>query len=446
MNIEAVLDRATRSQWEVYIQHAERTDLQLRGQGIEATIEEEDTGYGVRVIIPRSYGAGVGFASCNSLDELEATARKAQDLARVNRSQFFELPHKKKLASVTVADRKILRDHRAAAMDYAESAQAIVSDQSDATLTFGKVRTYVVDTQILNSRGLSCKSTGTYVYVEMSFKVESRNGPTELWPTRYGRRISDVEPTKMIPRWLDIARTCLKRHSPKTEETTVIFSPPIVCDVFVPTLGYHSTAEALEQNLSQFKPGMKVGSDRLSVADDGLYPYGLRTNPFDDEGQPQQRTKIIEKGIFKDYLYDQLHAHTMSHAPTGNGIRFRGDVDERFQVAPANRTTNLSIEPGNEDIHDLIANVRDGIMIYQGAWINPDEITTRFGAEIRSAQEIVDGELGEGIVGGTVSGSALDLITKITGISDTPEIVSAYSFGCVAPYMRFDKVQISGPS
>ena len=51
-----------------------------------------------------------------------------------------------------------------------------------------------------------------------------------------------------------------------------------------------------------------------------------------------------------------------------------------------------------------------------------------------------------GIVGGTVRGSALDLITKITGISDNPEIVLAYSFGCVAPYIRFDKVQISGPS
>jgi predicted Zn-dependent protease len=136
----------------------------------------------------------------------------------------------------------------------------------------------------------------------------------------------------------------------------------------------------------------------------------------------------------------------MSHEPTGNGIRVRGDVDERFQVAPANTTTNLSIEPGDENIHELIASVKEGIMIYQGAWINPDEITTRFGAEIRSAQEIVDGELGEGIVGGTVSGSALDLITKTTGISDNPEIVSAYSFGCVAPYMRFDKVQISGPS
>jgi len=446
MNIEAVLDRATRSQWEVYIQHAERSDLQLRGRGIEAAIEEENTGYGVRVIIPRSDGAGVGFASCNSVEELEATARKAHDLASVNRSQFFELPLKKKLPSVTVADRRIIRDHHAAAKDYAETVQAIVSDQSDVTLSFGKVRTYVVDTEILNSTGLSCKSKGTYVYVEMSFKVQTETGPTELWPTRYARRISDIAPTKMIPRWIDIARTSIKRHPPRTEETTVIFSPPIVCDVFVPTIGYHATAEALEQSLSRFRPGAKVASDRLSVTDDGLYPYGLRTNPFDDEGQPQHRTKIIEGGIFKNYLYDQLHAHTTSHEPTGNGIRSRCDVDERFQVAPANITTNLSIQPGDETIDELIANVKEGIMIYQGAWINPDEITTRFGAEIRSAQEIVDGELGKGIVGGTVSGSALDLINKITGISDTPEIVSASSFGCVAPYLRFDKVQISGPS
>jgi PmbA protein len=447
MSIEAIIDRATRAQWEVYIQHGERTDLQLRGQGIEAAIEEENTGYGVRVVIPRNDGAGVGFASCNSFKELEATAKKAHDLARVNRSQFFELPHKKKLPSVTAADRKILRDHRATATDYAEAAQAIVSDQSDVTLTFGKVRTYVVETQILNSHGLSCKSKGTYVYVEMSLKVQTQSGPTELWPTRYARRINDLAPTKIIPEWLDIARTCVKRHSPKTKEMTVIFSPPLVCDIFVPTIGYHASAEAVEQNLSQFKAGATVASDRLSVSDDGLYPYGLRTNPFDDEGQPQQKTKIIEKGVFKDHLHDQLHAYTMKHEPTGNGIRsLAGDIDERFQVPPANTTTNLSIQPGHENLQELIGNVEQGIVIYQGAWVNPDEITTRFGAEIRSGQEIVNGELGEGVVGGTVSGSTLDLITKITGVSDEPEIVSAYSFGCVAPYVRVDKVQISGPS
>jgi len=216
----------------------------------------------------------------------------------------------------------------------------------------------------------------------------------------------------------------------------------------VPTIGFHASAEALKLNLSRFKDDDEVGSEQLTIVDDGLYPYGLRTNPFDDEGQPQQKTKLIEKGVFKKRIYDQLHAHTMQAKPTGNGIRtsFGVDVDERYSTLPANSNTNLSIKPGNSSLDSLIEEVDEGIIIYEAAWLNPDQITTQFGSEIRNGQEIRNGHLAEGIVGGTVSGTVLELLRNISGISDRAEVVSASSLGCVAPYIRFDRVQISGPT
>lgn len=448
MNISAIVDRATKAQWEVFIQHSSRTDLQLRQSGLEASIEQENTGYGVRVVIPRTDGAGVGFASCNSENELEATAKRAHELARMNRSPFLELPEKSKYRPAQTVDPKILRNMDAAARDYAETAQATISDEKDISLTFGKVRTYIVENQILNSRGLSCNSKGTYIYLEMTLKIGKGSNPTEFWPTRYARRITDLDPRKIVPEWLDIARSCLKRRSPKTKETTVIFSPTIVCDTFVPTVGFHASGEAVKQNLSQLKEGAKVGSEQLTIIDDGLYPFGLRTNPFDDEGQPQQRTQLIEKGIFKNHIYDRTYAQALGAKPTGNGIRSRGfvDVDERYQMLPSNSPTNLLIKPGNESLESLIEGVKEGIIIFHAAWLNPDEITTRFGSEIRNAREIVNGELGDGIVGGTISGSTLELIQRISGISNKAEVVSGYAFGCVAPYVRFERVQISGPS
>ncbi len=449
VKIQAMLDRATEAQWEIYIQHSHRTDFQLRQRGTEAVIRLENTGYGIRVIIPRSGGAGVGYAACNSKEELETTAKKAHDLAKMNQSPFFELPTKRKLPSVKSVDRKIVRDPEGTAKDYAEAAQAIISDQKEISLTYGKVRTYLVDTQIMNSRGLSCNARGTYIYLEMTLKVGQGANPTEFWPTRFGRRIDDLTPNKIIPEWIHIAKNSLKRHPPATKETTVILSPEVACDILVSTIGFHSTGDAVQRGLSQFKEGERVAAEELTVVDDGLYPYGLSTNSFDDEGQPQRRTSLIEGGVFKNYLYDQLHAHAMHAKPTGNGIRPKGfghDVDERYQTLPADTTTNFSIKPGTRTLDELIGDVKEGILVYQCAWINPDEITTRFGSEIRNAREIVNGELGEGIVGGTMSGSALDLVQKITGLSNKAEIVSGQSFGCVAPYIRVDGIQISGLS
>jgi len=366
----------------------------------------------------------------------------------MNRSPYFELPEETKLHRTRTVDQRIWKDPYAAARDYAETAQALISEEKEVSLTFGKVRTYAVETQILNSRGLSCSSKGTYVYLEMTFRI-GRSNPTEFWPNRYARRISDVAPSKIIPEWLDIARSCLRRHAPKTKQTTVIFAPTVVCDTFVPTIGYHASAEAVKQNLSQFQRGSKVGSELLTVIDDGLCDYGLGTNSFDDEGYAQRRTRIVDKGVFQNHLYDQMYAQTMGSKPTGNGIRTKSmtsDVDERYQTQPSTSPTNLSIKPGKESVESLIRDVKEGILLYQAAWINPDPITTRFGSEIRNAQEITNGELGRGIVGGTLSGSALDLLHKIAGISNRAEIVSGSSFGCVSPYIRFDGVQISGPT
>lgn len=448
MNISAALDKATEAQWESYIQRSRRTDIQFRQTGLEATIKQEKTGYGVRVIVPRTDGAGVGFASCNSEHEIEATAKKAHDLARMNRSPFFELPTKKKYHAVQSVDRKIMKDDEAVARDYVEAVQARVSEEKDVSLTFGKVRTYAVENEIMNSRGLSCSSKGTYIYLEMTFKVGAGSNPTEFWPTQYARRINDVAPDKLISHWLMIAKSGLKRHPPKTKDTSAIFAPGIICDIFEPTLGFHASAEALKLNLSQFKKGAKVGVDELTVTDDGLYPFGLRTNPFDDEGQPQQRTKVIERGVFQNHLYDQLHSQTLNAKPTGNGIRprnFGTDVDEKFEVPPVNSPTNLTFKPGKQTLESLISEIKDGVLIYQAAWLNPDELTARFGSEIRNAQEIKNGELGDGIVGGTFSGSALELLQRISGISNKSEVISGYAFGCISPYIRFDKVQISGP-
>jgi PmbA protein len=448
MNIPAIMDRTTKAQWEVFMQRSRRAEVQLRQNDREATIWQENAGYGIRVVIPRSDGAGVGFASCNSENEIEGTAKRAHDLAKLNRSPFFELPEKKKLPSVGTVDKTILSSGERVARDYADAVQALISKERDISLTYGKVRTYTVKNEILNSRGVAYKSIGTYIYVEMTLKVGIDNNPTEFWPSRYARRTSDIAPDKLIPQWLEIARSCLRRHTAKTEETTVILSPQVVCDAFVPTIGFHASGEALKLNLSRFKEDDKISSEQLTVLDDGLYPYGIQTNPFDDEGQPQQRTRLIEKGIFKNRIYDQLHAHTMRAKPTGNGVRtgFGVDVDERYSTLPTTANTNLSVRAGNRSLDSLIEEVDEGLIIYETAWLNPDQITTQFGSEIRNAQEVRDGDLGEGIVGGTISGTVLELLQGISGISDRPEIVSGSPLGCVAPYIRFDRVHVSGPT
>ncbi len=64
---------------------------------------------------------------------------------------------------------------------------------------------------------------------------------------------------------------------------------------------------------------------------------------IDDEGNPTQRTVLIEDGVLRGYLQDSLNARLMGVPVTGNGRR------ESFAHAPMPRMTNTYMLAGDKD-------------------------------------------------------------------------------------------------
>jgi len=67
--------------------------------------------------------------------------------------------------------------------------------------------------------------------------------------------------------------------------------------------------------------GKRVAARGVTVVDDGSIPGRRGSLNIDDEGNPTQRTVLIEDGILKGYMQDSLNARLMGVAPTGNGRR-----------------------------------------------------------------------------------------------------------------------------
>src|SRR4029453_14744609 len=76
---------------------------------------------------------------------------------------------------------------------------------------------------------------------------------------------------------------------------------------------------------------------------------------LDDEGNPTQRTVLIEDGILRGYMQDRLNAGLMGVAPTGNGRR------ESFAHLPMPRMTNTLVLAGERDPAEIIASVKHGL-------------------------------------------------------------------------------------
>ncbi len=441
--IEAMLKRVGVKDYEIYLQIPTVTQLYLRRGKTELLNKVKHLGYGIRIL-----EKGLGKVSSNQTEDsqIETCIRNALLMARKSKPEKFTFPSQSKVTHVDVVDKGIKETPEEVIRDFA--GQLIeIAETEKVELPFAKVKTYYMRTAISNSEGLNREKEETMLFTEVSFKTSRRGQLSEYWATRYARRPEDI-PKDSLQRWAKLAKENLEAKTPKTEKLEVIFPPHVICDLLVPVVGTHSTGRALKTGISRFEEGETVADKSLTVTDDGLHRYGLQSSPFDDEGNPQRTVSLIEKGLFKDRLFDQYYGLQSGKGSTGNGIRQTTVffyIDEKFKLLPYNQTSNFKVEPGKKSLEELISEVSKGLLLYKLSWLNPQEASGLFGSEIRNAALIENGEVTSPVKGGLVSGNVFTLIKDITGISNEEVIASGETaFCCVSPYIRFKDVQIAG--
>ncbi len=429
-------------EYEVYLQKTEVNEIHLQKNKINFIDKTIDSGYGIRV-----HTNGIGFSSSNIFSPLtiRQTIKNVLKSSEMTQKVEFNFPSKQPFKEVENIDKKIKDNGDEAVREYAN--KILNSIPKDVLISFGKIRTYDSHIEIVNSEGLDLKREETNFMLELSIMIEKNGKKVEFWPHEYRRRIDDL-PILNFEEWVKMARDQLVAIQPKTEITTVIFSPTSVLDGLGSVIDPHSTGSARVNELSKFSPGDKVASDSLTVISDGLYPYGLMTSEFDDEGVPQRKNVLIERGIFKDFIYDQFYAIKDEVKSTGNGLR-QDDTffvfDGKYGGMPTNRTSNFFVKPGNKTLEQLIEEVRHGILVDHFSWLTPDGTTGDFSSEIRVGYYIENGELVKPIKGGLVAGNIFDMIKNISGISNKSVITSGGTvLAGVCPYIRFENVQIAG--
>jgi len=427
---------------EVYLQKTEINEVHIQKNKIGFIDKTVDSGYGIRV-----HDRGMGFSSSNIFSDsaIKQTIKNALKSSRMTQKVDFNFPVPKKFKKVKTIDKSIKNNGEAAVRNYAK--QILKSIPKDILISFGKVRAYDSQIQIINSEGLDSKREETNFMLELSIIVEKAGKKVEIWPHEYRRRIKDL-PLSNFKRWIKIARDQLMAEVPKTERTTVIFSPNTALDGLGSIIGSHSSGAAKVNGISKFSPGEKVASESLTVISDGLYPYGLTTNAFDDEGVPQRKNILIDNGIFKDYIYDQFYAIKDNRESTGNGFR-QGDIfyvfDAKYGLLPNNRISNFYLKPGKKSLQKLIGEIKHGILIDNFSWLSPDSTSGNFSSEIRDGYYIDNGEISKPIEGGLIAGNFFELMRNISGISNKSNITSGGTvLAGVCPYVRFDDVQVAG--
>ncbi len=194
--------------------------------------------------------------------------------------------------------------------------------------------------------------------------------------------------------------------------------------------------------------GERVAAKGVTVVDDGTIKDRRGSLNMDDEGNPTQRTVLIEDGILRGYLQDTMNARLMGVPVTGNARR------ESFAHLPIPRMTNTMMLNGDKTREEIIASVKHGLYAANFGGGQVDITSGKFVFSTTEAYMIEDGKITYPVKGATLIGNGPDALTRISmigndlaldpGVGTCGKEGQSVPVGVGQPTVRIDGLTVGG--
>jgi PmbA protein len=192
---------------------------------------------------------------------------------------------------------------------------------------------------------------------------------------------------------------------------TVVFDPRVGTSLIGHLLGA-ITGPAIARKTSFLlgREGELLFPSEIAISDDPHRPRGLRSKPFDGEGLPTAPRNLVEDGRLTGWLLDSASARQLGLDPTGHATRGIGG-------GPGAGATNVDLLPGSVSRGDLIADIRNGLLVTEliGQGVNPVTGDYSRGA---SGFLIENGAVTRPVAEITIAGNLLDMFRGLVAADD----------------------------
>ena len=428
------------SEVEAYLYEGHSTNIGIERGQVTKSNKIVDQGLGIRVVVQKA----LGFAYTNAIenktiiDDVIVSALNAAKASKPDKN-WSGFPEKKPYGLVEKTyDRKIVKLS-------SKDLIPLAYEMLDAAMTFGKnvlpieggLSAAFFSNAIANSNGVRGFDKGTYIDCSLAASVKKKNTITPVCFEFNAERTYNINPLWVGKEAARLASSALNTKRIETRTTNLILTQFALQSLFSNTLINSVQADNVQRNQSPFKDkiGEKIGSELLTIQDDGLLIGGLGSSPFDGEGVPQQKTNIVKKGILKNFLYDNYTAKKEGKESTGNASR------AGYLSTPNIGTTNFRIIPGNQTPEQLIEEVVDGLLIYylQGAH-SSNPVNGNFSVVATPAWKIKNGEITHSTRGVMLSGNIFEVLKNVSLIANNERKLGSL----ISPWVLVKNVRIIG--
>jgi TldD protein len=197
-------------------------------------------------------------------------------------------------------------------------------------------------------------------------------------------------------------------------EMTVVLGPGWPGILLHEAVGHGLEADFNRKGVSAFsgRIGEQVASSLCTVIDDGSIGSRRGSLNVDDEGTPTQRNVLIENGVLRGYLQDQLAARLMKSASTGSGRR------ESYQQIPMPRMTNTFMLAGESDPGDIVRSVSKGVYCSAFGGGSVDITSGNFVFSATESYLIEDGKLTRSLRGASLIGNGPEALKYVSMVGN----------------------------
>lgn len=397
---------------ELFMERKTNTGISCEDNRIEKIISGIELGAGIRVIVGEN--TAYGYTNDLSLEGLLEVARVVAKAAK-GAAGSVKIELKKAEPPVAFEVRQLPTgvsiDEKVRLVEAAnEAARALDERVIQVAVAYGDV---IQDVWIANSLGryVEDRRIRTRFVVNV---VAAENGLIQTGYEAIGGHVGfelfdEVSPVELAKKAAQRALLMLRAKPAPAGQMMVVMSGEAGGTMIHEACGHGLEADLVQKQLSVYrgKIGQKVASELVTVIDDATLPNKYGSFAFDDEGNPAQRTVLIENGILKGYMYDYLTAKKEGKTSTGNGRR------ESFRDRPIVRMTNTFIAPGNSDPEEIIRSVQKGFYVKKMGGGQVNTTNGDFVFDVTEGYLIENGKITEPVRGATLTGNGPRVLQMI---------------------------------
>jgi len=440
--IEDLMSKVIRHSLEIGAEFAEAKGEDTVTRNIEAinneirTVSEiHNIGVGVRVF----YGKGNGFSFSNVLDEQHVfgAVETALKIAKAStKKTLIKLDRAKSKITVEEKTRNVSKHPREIQLDEKKDmclrqckvAMETSKNIANVTSAFGE---YHGTIYLTNTEGT--RVSYEPLLVGLRITCVARKGKTiadarDSYGESNGLAVFDEAqhtPEKMAENAANWALEKLKAKPPPAGKFDTIVDPKLAGTLAHESFGHLSEADFVVVGGSPLtgRIGQMLGTEIVTIVDEGLPEKGGYQIFFDDEGVPCSRVDILRGGVLKHYLHNRITAKILKAEPTGNAR------SQDYSFEPIVRMRNTYFDAGTRKPEEALNELKEGIYAVDTAGGQVEDTGTFLFKAVRGYW-VEKGELKYPLRDVALTGNILELLKNIEVVCNDLLISTTPFGGC----------------